>query len=75
MGLRTVRECACVCVYMHVCQEGKKCCMLVLDEAGKDSALILQKKKVSSQRFIALEKSSLMGLCPAEGIERCLFQQ
>lgn len=66
--------CMCVCVYMHVCQEENKCCMLILDEAGKDSALILE-KKMSSQSFIALEKSSLMGPYPAEGMERYLLQQ
>lgn len=74
MALRTIRECVCVCVEMHVCQEENKCCMLVLDEAGKDSALILQ-KKVSSQRFKAWEKSSLTGPDPTEGMESCLPQQ
>lgn len=67
-----------MCVYMHVCQEENKCCM-VLDEGGKDSALILEKKnkkqkKVSSQSFIALEKCRLMGPYPAEGMERCIQQ-
>lgn len=38
-----------MCVYVHVCQEEKKCCMLVLDEAGKDCALRLQKKSVQSK--------------------------
>lgn len=40
-----------MCVYMHVCQEENKCCM-VLDEGGKDSALILEKKKQKTQKGV-----------------------
>lgn len=52
MALRTIRECACVCVYMHVCQGENKYCMLVSDEAVKDSALTLPKKTNNVQSKI-----------------------
>lgn len=40
----------------------------------KESALILQKKEASSQRFIALEKRNLMGSNLTEMMESFLLQ-
>lgn len=63
-----------MCIYMRACQEEKKCCVLFLDEGGKRVCPDTAKKEVSSQRFIALEKSNLMGSYLTEMMESFLLQ-
>jgi len=63
-----------MCIYMHICQEENKFCVLFLDEGGKGVCSDSGKKEVSSQRFIALEKSSLMSSYLTEMTEIFLLQ-